>query len=309
VSSPPLPPLPDDLARLFARANEAAEPVALLDQVRGGVERAMILRGVPGFGPEDPGGGGPDGGGGGASGGGASGGGAASGGAASGGAAGASAAGATAGAITKAAAAKVAALAATVGIVIGVAAGREWGARTAVDVAARPAASLSAPPAPGSAASAASAGSAPLVAPTPLAPPSSDDSISVDALPTVAASAGAAARGPVGAPSSSSSSPSSGLAPEAAGRSALRQERELVDGAAGALKSGNAQQALTLGAQHERRFPAGQLAEEREVIVIEALIALGRRSEAGARTERFRKTFPSSPAGPRLAERISRGGP
>jgi len=51
---------------------------------------------------------------------------------------------------------------------------------------------------------------------------------------------------------------------------------------------------LSLAAQHSRRFPHGVLAQEREVIAIEALSRLGRRTEAAARAERFLQAFPAS---------------
>jgi hypothetical protein len=46
--------------------------------------------------------------------------------------------------------------------------------------------------------------------------------------------------------------------------------------------------------EHARRFAGGTLAQEREVLAIDALLRLGRRSEAEARAARFRGSFPKS---------------
>ena len=52
--------------------------------------------------------------------------------------------------------------------------------------------------------------------------------------------------------------------------------------------------ALALTDEHARRFPSGDLGPEREVLAIEALCALKRRSEAHARLDAFRRQFPQS---------------
>jgi hypothetical protein len=52
---------------------------------------------------------------------------------------------------------------------------------------------------------------------------------------------------------------------------------------------------LALTQEHARRFPAGTLAPEREVLAIEALARLGRTSEARARLDSFRSQYPQSP--------------
>ncbi|WP_146647817.1 hypothetical protein [Labilithrix luteola] len=50
--------------------------------------------------------------------------------------------------------------------------------------------------------------------------------------------------------------------------------------------------ALRLVREHERRFPNGQLAQQREWIHIQALDETGNVTEARERTEQFRKRFP-----------------
>lgn len=57
----------------------------------------------------------------------------------------------------------------------------------------------------------------------------------------------------------------------------------------------NPQQSLALCREHQRRYPQGQLAQEREVLMIEALTRLRRDQEASQRRNQFGKTFPDSP--------------
>jgi hypothetical protein len=72
-----------------------------------------------------------------------------------------------------------------------------------------------------------------------------------------------------------------------------RTEVQTLDAARAALASQPAQ-ALALCNEHSRRFPKGMLGEERERIAIEALVGLGRKSEAKARADRFLQVFPNS---------------
>ncbi len=60
-----------------------------------------------------------------------------------------------------------------------------------------------------------------------------------------------------------------------------------------ALKSDPAQ-ALQLANGHPSRFPHGALDQEREIVAIDALVRLGRRSESRARANAFRARYPSS---------------
>ena len=68
--------------------------------------------------------------------------------------------------------------------------------------------------------------------------------------------------------------------------SLLRQAQEAVATAPA--------RALSLCATHAERFGGGVLGQEREVIAIDALLRLGRVTEARQRAERFRVTFPGS---------------
>ena len=74
----------------------------------------------------------------------------------------------------------------------------------------------------------------------------------------------------------------------------LARERSLVDRARSALARGDAAGALASADEHRKAFPRGQLAEEREVVAIQALAAAGRSEEAGTRAGTFRKAHPSS---------------
>ncbi len=74
---------------------------------------------------------------------------------------------------------------------------------------------------------------------------------------------------------------------------ATTSEADLL-GEAQAAVARDPAKALALTERHRRAYPAGILAQEREVIAIEALERLGRRSEAAARAERFLKRFPGS---------------
>lgn len=73
----------------------------------------------------------------------------------------------------------------------------------------------------------------------------------------------------------------------------LDAELALVGDAQLALRT-DAALALALAEQHAGRFPQGTLAQEREVVAIEALTALGRLDEARTRTEAFLARWPDS---------------
>lgn len=72
-----------------------------------------------------------------------------------------------------------------------------------------------------------------------------------------------------------------------------RAEIELLRAARTALRSDPAR-ALALTDDHRRRFAAGVLGQEREVIAVEALARLGRSEDAKRRAATFRQTFPNS---------------
>jgi len=71
-------------------------------------------------------------------------------------------------------------------------------------------------------------------------------------------------------------------------------EASLIRGARAALPNGTSQ-ARRLLERHRRLYPEGQLAEEREVLLIEVLEREGRAAEASARAAEFRQKNPESP--------------
>lgn len=90
------------------------------------------------------------------------------------------------------------------------------------------------------------------------------------------------------------------LGASAEGADAL--ELGLLQRARGALAKGEYSRALEAIAEHQRRFPAGRLREEREALRIKALAGLGRTDEARRAAERFRERFPRSVLSSRVEE-------
>jgi hypothetical protein len=76
-------------------------------------------------------------------------------------------------------------------------------------------------------------------------------------------------------------------------RPAIVAEDQLLERARQALAS-DPNRALALTKEHARAYPKGVLAQEREVIAIEALKRLGRTEEAGSRRGAFEEQYPES---------------
>ena len=91
-------------------------------------------------------------------------------------------------------------------------------------------------------------------------------------------------------------SPSPSLAPmgRASARADVVEELRFLDRARQADARGDYAAALTLANEHERRFPRGRLAEDREVLRIRAFVGLGRRGDARTTAAKFRRQFPRS---------------
>lgn len=81
----------------------------------------------------------------------------------------------------------------------------------------------------------------------------------------------------------------------------LDAELSLLRRARAALTGGTHAEALALLAEHEQRFPTGHLAEERMVLRVQALRAIGRRDEARVAAARFAAQHPGSPHTPTMA--------
>jgi hypothetical protein len=67
--------------------------------------------------------------------------------------------------------------------------------------------------------------------------------------------------------------------------------------------------ALDLTDRDARLYPSGALAQEREVIAIQALLGLGRADEARARGARFSQAFAGSAYAPRIAQLLDSSAP
>lgn len=78
-------------------------------------------------------------------------------------------------------------------------------------------------------------------------------------------------------------------------------ESALLEQARAALAR-NPERALALTREHQRRFPQGALAQEREVIAIHALEGLNRQRDAQRRAQGFEASFPGSPHRPITGE-------
>ncbi|MEW5850519.1 MAG: hypothetical protein AB2A00_17165 [Myxococcota bacterium] len=72
------------------------------------------------------------------------------------------------------------------------------------------------------------------------------------------------------------------------------QERGLLEQARQSLSRGRTTEALEILRRHGQEFPAGELAEERDALVIMCLHALGRAEEAQSAFTQFRETYPRS---------------
>lgn len=81
--------------------------------------------------------------------------------------------------------------------------------------------------------------------------------------------------------------------PVAEASSTLEAERQLLDVARAAVMRGAWPEALEATEAHRAQFPTGALAEEREVLAIQALATTDPKA-AAARAEAFRKKWPSS---------------
>jgi hypothetical protein len=84
-------------------------------------------------------------------------------------------------------------------------------------------------------------------------------------------------------------------------------ELELMHDAKAALAS-DPGHALSLLNRLAKLYPSGVLAQEREVLAIDALLRLGRKSEANARATRFSSSYPASAHWPHIQRLLSNAG-
>jgi hypothetical protein len=123
--------------------------------------------------------------------------------------------------------------------------------------------------------------------PAALAPRVSEPPVPPATVPTVAAPALVPRPAPVEEPA-----PHVGLG-DARDRG-LAAERKLVEMARTALMRGQTEGALAALARHVRQFPNGQLAEERDSLYVQTLVARGEHARARARGKRFHLEHPHS---------------
>lgn len=137
-------------------------------------------------------------------------------------------------------------------------------------------------PTPATIAPVATVDASPTVAPSPPSTPPS--LVSEDAgvpIPAVDAGSARVAAAPRPAP-----------AAWRGGGGDLAAETAMIDRAHAALARSQAQTALDVAEGHARRFPRGQLAENRESVAIQALVTLGRAVEARERAAAFHRRWP-----------------
>lgn len=84
----------------------------------------------------------------------------------------------------------------------------------------------------------------------------------------------------------------------------LSAEARRVAEARAVLRVGDAAAALAVVRAAAREFPTGELAEERAVLEVEALVALGRRSEAETAAATLLGRYPRSPHAARVREAL-----
>ncbi|MFT3924411.1 MAG: hypothetical protein QM778_17875 [Myxococcales bacterium] len=88
-------------------------------------------------------------------------------------------------------------------------------------------------------------------------------------------------------------------APEAPAVVDVASELDLL-GRARRVMPANPERALALANEHQSRYPSGVLAQERELLAVEALLKLRQRDEAERRSKQFSRDFPQSVHAPRL---------
>jgi hypothetical protein len=135
-------------------------------------------------------------------------------------------------------------------------------------------------------------------APSALPAPPSSEGVRVEDLPSAAASAKEEGTG--NAPARRTSSAST-----ASARSGLEDELAAIDAARAALASGRPDAAFTRVQGYQRTFRDGRFAEEADALEIQALAAMGRRTEARAKGERFLASHPGSPYERRVRSSIA----
>lgn len=97
--------------------------------------------------------------------------------------------------------------------------------------------------------------------------------------------------------------PTTPSAPPPQPPSTVLEEHRLLRAARAALPD-DPERTLSLTREHARRFPTGMLIQEREVLAVRALAALGKRDQARSRARDFEDRYPDSPHNENLDEAV-----
>ncbi len=116
----------------------------------------------------------------------------------------------------------------------------------------------------------------------------------VEAVPATPAEGAAPARTTVPPAGSSKASEPTAAARRPSSDETYALELALLQRARASVAKGDGSAALEAISDHQRRFPAGRLREEREALRVKALAGLGRNDEARRAAERFKTEFPRS---------------
>jgi hypothetical protein len=132
---------------------------------------------------------------------------------------------------------------------------------------------------------------------TAVAPRPTNDPIAP--VPAISAPAPEASAAPLASGAPRASAALVALSASASASAPARSEIEILREAQAALAS-SPTRALALTDEHARAHPKGSMGQEREMIRIQALVALGRRDEARALAKAFKERHPSSAYAQRL---------
>ena len=138
-----------------------------------------------------------------------------------------------------------------------------------------------------------------VVATRPTAPPETSTDVHVSLVEQPAPSGLASVDPPLVHDPLPSATPSSAKAAPSTPPMDPEGDLKLVMAAQDALRSDPAR-ALALCNEHAKKYPNGNVAQEREVIAIEALVKTGQKPAARARAARFRTAYPGSGHLPRI---------
>jgi hypothetical protein len=84
----------------------------------------------------------------------------------------------------------------------------------------------------------------------------------------------------------------------------LEAERKLIEMARSALARGQKDGALVALKRHQRSFPTGELVEERESLLVSALVATGDFAQARQQAARFHRLYPKSLFAPMVDQAV-----